>query len=147
VLVKEHDGKYYLADDIILTSEQFAYLTNRSKEADSGRTSPRSGVASQFVKTWPGGVVPYVISSNFPNQQRITNAISHYNANTTIRLISITNQTDYVVFTPNPYVSQSYIGRVGGGQVIDIWDGHEYGSVIHEIGHCYRPISRTSAIR
>ncbi|MEH6308474.1 M12 family metallopeptidase [Olivibacter sp. CPCC 100613] len=135
VLIKEQSGKYYLAEDIILTQEQFFYLINKSREADSTRITPRSGVVSQFIKTWPGGVVPYVISSNFPDQERITQAISHYNTYTPIRLIPRTNQSDYVVFNPHPTISQSYVGRIGGGQAIDIYTGHKYGNVIHEIGH------------
>ena len=81
----------------------------------------------------------YEIDSNLPNQQRITDAIAHWEANTRIRFVlrNAANQAqypDYVCFILSNGC-WSYVGRRGGRQDIGLASGCGTGNTIHEIGH------------
>jgi hypothetical protein len=88
---------------------------------------------------WTGGTVPYTISATLPNQQRITDAIAHWNTNLSgyLRLVPRTTESAYVTFVQAAASTcSSYIGRTGvAGQPINIGDYCSTGNVIHEIGH------------
>ena len=83
---------------------------------------------------WPSGVIHYTIDPSMPSQQRVTNAIAHWEQNTPIRFHARQNEADYVTF-----VSQggcwSYVGRQGGQQYVSLGTGCSTGNGIHEIGH------------
>jgi astacin len=85
---------------------------------------------------WPDGVVPYEIDSGLPNQQRVTAAVEHWNANTDIRLVPHTDEPNYVKFVRASGVCSSYVGMVSlGAQTINLGDSCDTGNTIHEIGH------------
>lgn len=83
---------------------------------------------------WPSKTIPYTIDSALPDQQRVTDAIAHWQANTRIRLVPRTNQSDYVTFQPGGGCSSS-VGRRGGQQFITLGPQCTKGNTIHEIGH------------
>jgi hypothetical protein len=83
---------------------------------------------------WPDGVIPFQIDQNLPNQQRVTDAIRHWEQNTNIRFRQRTNEADFVTFRPGGGCS-SQVGRVGGEQFVTLATGCTTGSTIHEIGH------------
>jgi astacin (peptidase family M12A)/Kelch motif protein len=84
---------------------------------------------------WPGGVVPYEIDAALPNQARVTQAIAHIEANTpSVDLIPRSGQADYVRFIPSTVCSSS-VGRIGGRQLINLANGCDAGSTVHEITH------------
>jgi Astacin (Peptidase family M12A) len=88
---------------------------------------------------WPNAFVPYEIASNLPNQQRITDAIRHWESKTRIRFLKRTaanasQMKDYVRFEDQGGCF-SEVGRQGGKQIISIAPGCGTGSTIHEIGH------------
>ncbi|WP_438026651.1 ricin-type beta-trefoil lectin domain protein [Sorangium sp. So ce233] len=83
---------------------------------------------------WPGGVVPYTIDPGLPDQARVTDAIKHWESATPIRFKRRTTEADYVTFHPGDGCS-SYIGRIGGQQLVSVADGCSTGNTIHEIGH------------
>lgn len=88
---------------------------------------------------WEGGLVPYTIDSRLPEQQRVHDAITHWEESTSIRFVERTpanadQYPDYVYFRPGNGCS-SYVGRVGGGQPITLALGCGLGATIHEIGH------------
>ena len=87
---------------------------------------------SQF--RWPKGRIPFVIDPALPNPERVTKAIEHWHAQTSIRLIPRTTETDFVEFVDQGGCFSS-VGRVGGRQVISLGSGCGTGSAIHEIGH------------
>ncbi|MCL1667312.1 M12 family metallopeptidase [Elizabethkingia ursingii] len=126
--ILKKDGKYYLSDDIIITEEQYKYLMNNEA------VKTRSVITSVFAKLWPNSIVPYTVALGFPNSGRITEALNRYAADTGIQFVPRTDQTDYVEFVQSGN-TQSYIGRIGGRQEIEIADWAEYGNVMHEIGH------------
>lgn len=92
---------------------------------------------SQF--RWPNCKVPYEIDPALPNQQRVTDAIAHWEANTPIRfpLRTAANQGQYpnwVRFT-DAGGCWSMVGMQGNQQTISLGPNCSTGNAIHEIGH------------
>ena len=89
-------------------------------------------VKSQF--RWPNGVIPFRIDPSLPNQQRVTDAIAHWHANTNVRFRLRTNESDFVTFRPANGCSAN-VGKRGGEQFVNLGTGCTTGNAIHEIGH------------
>ena len=92
---------------------------------------------SQF--RWPNGTVPFDIDPALPNQQRVADAISHWESNTVIRFVERTpanagSHPNFVHFQPGGGCS-SAVGMRGGQQEITLATGCDAGRTIHEIGH------------
>ena len=88
---------------------------------------------------WPNCQMPYEIDPALPNQQRVTDAIAHWEANTAFRfpLRTAANAAQYpnwVRFT-NAGGCWSMLGMRGGQQTISLDVGCSTGNSIHEIGH------------
>jgi hypothetical protein len=83
---------------------------------------------------WPGGVVVYTIDSSMPDQQRVTDAISHWESRTNIRFRKRSNEANYVTFRSGGGCS-STVGMAGGQQYVTLGSGCTTGNGIHEIGH------------
>ncbi len=88
---------------------------------------------------WKDGLVPYEIDPKLPAQNRVFDAIAHWEANTSIRFVQRTPQNanqypNYVYFQPASGC-WSYVGMVGGKQPLGLALGCGTGSTIHEIGH------------
>ena len=89
---------------------------------------------------WQDGVVPYIISDDFSDDQRdeVEAAIEHWNSRTIMRLQPMTvDDIDFVRIEPAEGSCRSAVGRQPGGQAVrcDVLDGFRRGSIIHEIGH------------
>jgi hypothetical protein len=85
---------------------------------------------------WPNNTVPYVINSDVPNQQRILDAIQHWEANTSIRFVQRTTQTSYVIFKYDADFCASSVGRQGNfSQDVIVASWCTAGNLAHEIGH------------
>jgi len=140
-LVKKGD-QYILGGDMILSHAQVNYLEKRYNS--SGATT-ESTFTDTFMKVWPSAVVYYTVDPNLPNANRVTQAIAHWEANTSLRFIQRTSQPNYINFVPVTGCS-SFVGMKGGMQVINLEGGCSTGNTIHEIGHAiglYHEQSRT----
>ncbi len=90
-------------------------------------------VGSQF--RWPNATVPFEIDPGLPNQQRVHDAIAHWQANTRVRFRARTPaDSNFVRFVPGGGCS-SMVGMQNGGQNITLGAGCSTGNCIHEIGH------------
>lgn len=118
------NGENIYEGDIILTAEQVAKGTGAARPESAGRTSGR----------WPSAVVYYTIDAALPSQNRVTDAITHWQTNTAIRFVKRTTQANYVTFRVGSGCS-SNIGMIGGRQYINLASGCSTGNTIHEIGH------------
>jgi hypothetical protein len=115
--------------------------TARAREAVTENPNVARGVGitgSQF--RWPNCVIPYEIDPALPNQQRITDAIAHWQANTSFRLVlrtpaNATQYPNYVRFADVDGGCWSLVGMQGGQQPINLGPGCSAGNAIHEIGH------------
>ena len=125
------DGDFVVEGDIVLG--RFSDLEPPAKSAVRA-----ASVLSVTAGRWPGGLIPFVIDDNVPNQPRIDQAVAHWRERTSLRLIPRTTETNYVRFKQNNVIAScnSSVGMIGGEQVINISDGGcPTSSVVHEIGH------------
>jgi hypothetical protein len=115
------------------------WISRTAEEAVQRKNSgggARMGVAIDGTSyRWPGGVVPYVLPSNFPTPSRVTNAIAHIEANTDgVDFVVRTTQSNYIQFQTSTGCS-SNVGRVGGRQYVNLASGCSTGNTIHELLH------------
>lgn len=132
--VEELNGKYVYQGDIFLpengiTKTPVDLILEAGEEPSS---TDKSTGRTKFL--WPDNVVYYAIDPALPNQARVTDAISHWEANTAVKFVQRTSEANYVYFTPGGGCS-SYVGMVGGRQPITLADACSTGNTIHEIGH------------
>ncbi|WP_299218866.1 M12 family metallopeptidase [uncultured Aquimarina sp.] len=121
-------GGNLVLGDMILSPEQVEETNSIEKGTilnNSSRRWPKSG------NTY---VVPYLIDNRLPNKSRVTNAMNHWKNKTKVRFVKRTNQRNYVYFTDDGGC-YSYIGKIGGRQIISVGGGCSTGNTIHEIGH------------
>ena len=118
------NGEAVFQSDIILRLEE---LTDELTESTTtGR--------SRSTAKWPNKIIYYQIDPALPNQQRVYDAMAHWEANTAIRFVARTTQRGYVLFRNSSGCSAN-IGYSGGLQYVNIGNGCTTGNIIHEIGH------------
>ncbi len=96
------------------------------------------GISGQQFR-WPNATVPFEIDPALPKQQRVTDAMAHWEAHTPIRFVQRTPANagqfpDFVRFVPGDGCS-SFVGRQGGRQTVTLGPRCSTGNAIHEIGH------------
>ena len=128
------DGMAVFEGDIILG----AVSDMQTAMDDSGIALQSIGLTGQQFR-WPNATIPYDIDPTLPNQQRVTDAINHWQQNTCIRFVLRTpanaNQyQNFVHFQPGNGCS-SFVGMRGGSQALTLGAGCSLGNAIHEIGH------------
>ena len=112
----EIDGLAVFEGDIVLGT--VAEVTQMS---DMLRAEMGVGIASGVAITgaqfrWPNCRIPFTIDAALPNQQRVTDAIAHWEANTNFRFVARTTEADFVTFRPGsrapwrPAIRQSRCG-------------------------------------
>lgn len=122
--------------DIDLGPVEWISRTAEEAVQRKGRGGARMGVAIDGTSyRWPGGVVPYVLPSNFPTPSRVTNAIAHIEANTSgVDFVVRSTQSNYIQFQTSTGCS-SNVGRIGGRQYVNLASGCSTGNTIHELLH------------
>lgn len=121
VEVEKINGEFIMGGDMHVIPDDMISSKNGKS---TGRTGSR----------WPNNTVYYEIQSSLPNQARVTNAIAHWEANTSLKFVKRTNQTAYIYFRTGGGCSSS-VGRTGRRQNINLANGCSTGNTIHEIGH------------
>lgn len=128
------DGLAIVEGDIVLGTPEEVERTTEQLRAEMV-----SGIASGVIITgaqfrWPNCRIPFTIDPALPNQNRVTEAIAHWEANTGFRFPARTSEVDFVTFRPGSGCS-SQVGRRGGQQFVNLAPGCDRGRTIHEIGH------------
>lgn len=121
---QEINDTYVVDGDMLFRTNQLAQRPSEEESRSVGRTGGR----------WDNNIVYYEIASNLPNKSRVTSAIASWEANTSVRFVQRTNQSNYVYFQPGDGCA-SFVGKIGGRQEIILASGCTTGSTIHEIGH------------
>lgn len=133
ITVEQVNGDLVYEGDILLSPDMVS-----AKEVklvfEKGETPPAVKSVGRTSGRWPDNKVYYSIDSNLPDQKRVTDAISHWEANTSLEFIKRSGQSNYIYFTSGSGCS-SYIGMIGGKQNITLASGCSTGNTIHEIGH------------
>ncbi len=124
----EVDGNAVFEGDIVLGS-----IAEVQSDEGGNPVLFSIGITGQQFR-WPNGRIPFEIDPALPNQQRVTDAIAHWHANTGIRFVARAGDADFVRFVPGGGCS-SNVGRRGGQQNITLGPNCTTGNAIHEIGH------------
>lgn len=131
------DGRAIFEGDIDLGSVEEVEKSNAVMRGGAGVEEAVVLPGSQF--RWPNGRVPYEIDPDMPDQQRVADAIAHWEANTVIRFVQRTpanaaSHPNFVHFRHGGGCS-SEVGMTGGRQDIKLGTRCDAGRAIHEIGH------------
>lgn len=145
--INETDGKYFFADDVIISPDHFDYL----KKLASGETisASKSTIAKSFARTWPDGIVYYRI----PDQSTLSNAnyqmfrrnldsaFNMISSRTNIEFVERTNQPEYIHYQYSASSNDSPLGWRGSesyGRIFNIVNLYNYdipGIIAHETMH------------
>lgn len=84
--------------------------------------------ATSIGRHWPGGVIPYVIDTSLPSNDRVTTAMAEWTSKTRITFVPRTNEVDYIHFRAASGCS-SPVGQQGGRQFVNLNTGEAASSV------------------
>ncbi|MFK7884173.1 MAG: M12 family metallopeptidase [Phycisphaerales bacterium] len=86
--------------------------------------------------TWPDNVIPFAFSGNvtLSNQLAMLNAMGELTRVADVKFIERTDQSDYI-FIQDSDVNNSFVGRVGGEQIINIFNWNFEFIMVHELMH------------
>jgi hypothetical protein len=92
---------------------------------------------------WKNGIVPYELAEDLPfmNKLAILQAIEHWQKHSKIEFVELTSKNrydyhDYISFTPaQGTICASYVGRLGGKQIINLSPRCNTMNTVHELGH------------
>lgn len=109
-----------------------------------GPVTPRAfGIYPTSFNMW--AMVRFVYAPNLTIDRRdsIRKALHHWESNTNVRFYNATGQpTSHPVYGAYPYVefvnstwNRSYVGRIGGRQLLELAAFQPYHVAVHEIGH------------
>nr|CAH8868680.1 unnamed protein product [Trichobilharzia regenti] len=119
-----------------LTPEQIN--TRRSYQ---GKRRSRRAATAYVSRTWPNGVIPYIIQANFSSETKATimKAMRHWENYTCLSFVERQPQhRSYIIFTEKACGCCSYVGRRSEDEPQAISIGKncdKKGIVIHELGH------------
>lgn len=131
--VEEFNGDYIYQGDILIPKDM------ASKEEvkvvfEKDETPPANKSVGRTSGRWTNNTVYYAVESGLENKARVYDAIKHWEANTNIKFVERTTQSNYVYFVTGSGCS-SYVGMIGGKQNITLSSYCSTGNTIHEIGH------------
>ncbi len=138
----EIDGRlvrYTVADGLAVTEGDIILGTadELTAAAKNSAALPRSAVQYLGTPTWPNATLYYSIAANFPNPQRILDAVDHWNTNTPIKILPRVAEANYVQFvaSSDSTFCASNLGMLGGRQTIQLGTSCPKGAIVHELGH------------
>lgn len=124
------DGWALVEGDILL-----APVSEMALDVAGAKSGLDSSVIRQQFRVWPKNTIPYTIDSRLPNQDRVRNAMKHWEERTPIRFVERTTEGDWVNFRPNSSSCSSNVGLYGSQQYVNLANGCDTDATIHEIGH------------
>jgi hypothetical protein len=141
------DDKAVFEGDIVLgTVDEVQQVTDILSQAtaqgdDAGVILQGIGISAEKYR-WPNALMPYEIAPNLPNQQRVHDAIAHWESETNMRFVQRTsaNATQHPNFVRVIPATGcwSYVGMQGNGkQELGLSTGCPFGSVVHEFFHAW----------
>ena len=134
------EDSLYVFDGDILLSEKDLEMLSKQDTADMNLSRSASIITSSSSSyRWPNGVVPYYMTISMPPAYRATafqamSTISACSAVTFVPAYPLQDFDDYIAFQYSSSGNNSYVGRQGGGQPINIHTNHK-GIFMHEIMH------------
>jgi hypothetical protein len=104
------------------------------------RASDLNGGSINSVDLWPNGIVPYEFDSNVTNTNEtlMEDAMAEWEAVADVDFQQCANDNcsgDYVHIQDSD-ANNSSVGRIGGEQIINIFNWGTHFKIVHELGHC-----------
>lgn len=131
--VQVHGSKFIYQGDILLDEDLIA--TEPVKLIyEKGDTPAVQKSVGRTAARWPNATVYYAIDNSLPDQQRVLQAIDHWEENTDVEFKVRGIEQNYIYFEGGEGCS-SNVGMTGGKQIITMGEDCDTGSAIHEIGH------------
>jgi hypothetical protein len=86
--------------------------------------------------SWPADTIPYVFSANTDGSMRqaMRSAMDEIVRRTRVKFIERSDEDDYI-FIQNSDVNSSFVGRIGGGQTVNIYNWNFEFIMVHELMH------------
>jgi|GEM_PF-1831612 len=137
----EYKGRALIEGDLDIGAVEDIPTTREAVRLLNGKVHGPSlaVIRSETSARWPGGVVPYVISSDVPDVQRVHDGMKHITSMAPgVKFVGRTTEADYVVIRSNGSGSLSYVtstGRGGGVQYIYLGDAASWKTMVHEMFH------------
>nr|QNH72385.1 toxin candidate TRINITY_DN24592_c0_g1_i1 [Pachycerianthus borealis] len=130
----DHQPAYW-EGDIILTDWQKQFYNKMSH-----KLTYKKALIKDTRKLWPKKTVPFIFGSEIDDEGKdiVAKAITHWKERTCMDFVPRTTEKDYVEFVFLGGCA-SYVGRIGGKQIISIGSlasKCKVGNLIHELGHC-----------
>ena len=131
--VELYNGDYVYQGDILLPPDM---VSNQEVKMvfEKGETPPSNKSVGRTSGRWPNNTVYYAIDGSLSDQNRVHDAIRHWESNTNLKFVQRTSQSNYIYFVSGSGCS-SYVGMIGGRQNITLSSSCSTGNTIHEIGH------------
>ena len=127
--------KYYelVAEEANDAKDKAVETTDREGKQKFEKRAARA--YSYFL--WPNASVPYRFTSTVQTElrHRIRDAMDHWEDRTCLRFTTRDAESDYVEYNNEKRACQSYVGRGGGNQTINVDLYCSFGNVVHEVGH------------
>jgi len=119
--------------DIMLRDDEISAKPQKKFDKVMG-----TGIA-EFSALWPDGIVKYEIDPSTSNERRqaIITAMKNWSHSTKIRFFDVSgsnNKGDYVHLVYGNIGNNSYVGRIGGKQALNL-ENDGVGVIVHELGH------------
>jgi astacin len=142
VVFSDVNGMALVEGDIALGPvDQVGAATEAAREtavADPEQVAFGVGITGSRFR-WPNCEMPYEIDPNLPNQDRVTDAVAHWESKTGLRFPLRTaanahQHPNFVRFT-DAGGCWSMVGMQGAEQTISLGPSCSTGNTIHEIGH------------
>jgi hypothetical protein len=131
--VEEFNGDYIYQGDILIPKNMVTYEPVKLV-FEKGETPPAQKSVGRTSARWPNNTVYYAIDGNLSDQQRVHDAIKHWESKTNLKFVKRSSESNYIYFVSGSGCS-SYIGMIGGKQNITLSTSCSTGNTIHEIGH------------
>ncbi|MCP9199860.1 M12 family metallopeptidase [Gramella sp. GC03-9] len=131
--VENVNGRMIYQGDIMIPKDK-ASKSPVKLVYEKGEEVPENKSVGRTSAYWTDNTVYYEIDGSLPDKNRVTDAINHWEANTNLKFVKRSGQSNYIYFTPGSGCS-SYVGMIGGKQNIVLASGCSTGNTIHEIGH------------
>ncbi len=142
VTYEKKNGLSIFEGDIILTTTQEAENWRLSHEKSSTTFGTRSVIRTGERYRWVNNLMPYEFASNVSDNVKtmFIQAMAHWEDNTEIRFVERNSSNaslypDYVSVVENELACYSYVGRIGGKQLLNVVSACGFGATVHEIGH------------
>ena len=132
--VEVYNNEVYVFEGDIILSKDLATTEEVKLIYEKGETPPANKSVGKTLHRWTNSTVYYSVDPKLQNQDRVFDAIKHWEDRTNLKFVERSYQKNYIFFTPGEGCS-SYVGMQGGRQEITLASGCSTGSTIHEIGH------------